>query len=131
MQFQSLNPPPHDAHSIPWGSVVLPLRTPGGACTRGPNESLYLGLDSMATAWVLFHNLDSVPVRSSLQAFWEKRRHVPVLLPHHGTVLTLRGNFSMKVWASQIEAASTGSYGVGQRMGINYQLNMERCNCPV
>jgi hypothetical protein len=35
MQFQSLNPPPHDAHSIPWGSVVLPLGTPGGVCTWG------------------------------------------------------------------------------------------------
>jgi hypothetical protein len=35
MQFQLLNPPPHDAHSIPWGSVVLLLGTPGGTCTRG------------------------------------------------------------------------------------------------
>jgi hypothetical protein len=25
----------------------------------GPNKSLYLGLDSVATAWGLFHNLDS------------------------------------------------------------------------
>jgi hypothetical protein len=61
MQFQLLNPPPHDACSIPWDSVVLPLRTPRGACTRGPNKSLYLSLDSVATAWGLFHNLDSCP----------------------------------------------------------------------
>ncbi len=78
----------------------------------------------------LFHNLDSVPVRSSLQAFWEKRRRVSVLLPHHGTALTLRGNFSMKVWAFQIEVASARSYGVVQRTGINYQLHMERYNGP-
>jgi hypothetical protein len=53
---------------------------------------------------------------------------VSVLLPHHGTALTLRGNFSMKVWASQIEAASTRSYGAGQRIGINYRLHMGRFN---
>ncbi len=69
MRFQSLNSPPHDACSIPWDSVVLPLGTPGGRAPGGPNESLYLGLDSMATAWGLFYNLDSVPVRSSLQEF--------------------------------------------------------------
>jgi hypothetical protein len=78
----------------------------------------------------LFHNLDSLLVRSSLQAFWEKRRRVSVLLPHHRTALTLRGNFSMKVWASQIEAASACSYGAGQRMGINYRLHMGRYNGP-
>jgi hypothetical protein len=62
MQFQSLSPPPHDARSIPWDSVVLPLGTPrGGHAQGGPNESLYLGLDSVATAWGLFHNLDSCP----------------------------------------------------------------------
>jgi hypothetical protein len=27
--------PPHDAHSIPWDSVVLPLGTLGGAWARG------------------------------------------------------------------------------------------------
>ncbi len=79
----------------------------------------------------LFHNLDSVPIRSSLQAFWEKRRRVSVFHPHHGTALTLRGNFSMKVWASQIEAASARNYGVGQRTGINYRLHMGRYNGPV
>jgi hypothetical protein len=131
MRFQLLNPPPHDACSIPLGSVVLPLGIPGGPAQWGPNKSLYLGLDSVATAWGLFHNLDSVPVRSSLQAFWEKRRRVSVLLPHHGTALNLRGNFSMKVWASQIEAASACSYGAGQRTGINYQLHMGRYNGPV
>ncbi len=87
----------------------------------GLNESLYLGLDSVATAWQVFHNLDSFPVRSSLQEFREKHRHVSVLLPQLGTALTLRGNFSMKVGASQIEAASALSYSVGQRMGFNYQ----------
>ena len=59
MQFQSLNSPRHDAHSIPWDSVVLPLGTPGGHAQGGPNKSLYLGLDSVALAWGLFHNLDS------------------------------------------------------------------------
>ncbi len=54
-----------------------------------------------------------------------------VLLPQHGTALTLRGNFSMKVWASQIEAASARSYGVGQRMGIKYRLHMGGYNGPV
>jgi hypothetical protein len=61
MGFQSPNPPPHDAHCIPWDSVVLPFGPPGGACTRGPNKSLYLGLDSVATAWGLFHNLEYCP----------------------------------------------------------------------
>jgi hypothetical protein len=56
---------------------------------------------------------------------------VSVLLPQHGTALTVRGNFSMKVWASQIEAASAHSYGAGQRMGIKYQLYMGRCNGPI
>ncbi len=63
----------------------------------GPNKSLYLGLDSVATAWGLFHNIDSVPVRSSLHEFWEKHRRMSVLLPQLGTALTLRGNFSVKV----------------------------------
>jgi hypothetical protein len=52
MRFQSLNPPPPDARSIPWSSLVLPLITPGGGRAEGgPNKSLYLGLDSVATAW--------------------------------------------------------------------------------
>ncbi len=33
-----LNHPPHDAGSIPWGSVVLPLGTLGRACTRGSKQ---------------------------------------------------------------------------------------------
>jgi hypothetical protein len=97
MRFQLLSSVPHDARSIPWHSVVLPLGTPRGACARGSNKFLYLGLDSVATAWGLFHNLDSVPVRSSLQEFREKCRRVSVLLPQLGTSLTLRGNFSVKV----------------------------------
>jgi hypothetical protein len=59
MQFQLLNPPPHDACSIPWDSVVLPLGTPGGRAQGGPNEYLYLGLNSVATGLGLFNNLDS------------------------------------------------------------------------
>jgi hypothetical protein len=55
---------------------------------------------------------------------------VSVLLPQRGIALTLRGNFSMKVWASQIEAASTCSYGAGQRTGFNYRLHMGRYNGP-
>ena len=35
LQFQLLTLAPYDAHSIPWDSVVLPLGTPGGVCTRG------------------------------------------------------------------------------------------------
>jgi hypothetical protein len=54
-----------------------------------------------------------------------------VLLPQHGTALTLRGNFSMKVMASHIEAASARCYGAGQRTGINYRLHMKRYNNPV
>jgi hypothetical protein len=61
MQFQLLNPPPHDTRSIPWDSVVLPLGTPGGRAQGGPNKSLYHGLDFVATACGLFHNLDSCP----------------------------------------------------------------------
>jgi hypothetical protein len=57
MQFQLLNPPPNDTCSMPWDSVVLPLGTPRGQGV--PNESMYLGSDSVATAWGLFHNLDS------------------------------------------------------------------------
>jgi hypothetical protein len=38
MCFQSLNPPPHDARSIPWDSVVLPLGTPGEVCTMGSQQ---------------------------------------------------------------------------------------------
>ncbi len=78
-------------------SSTTPWDPRGGRAQGGPNESLYLGLDSVATAWGLFHNLDSVPIRSSLQEFWEKRRRVSVLLPQLGTALTLRGRFSMKV----------------------------------
>jgi hypothetical protein len=37
----------------------------------------------------------------------------------------------MKVWASQIEAASARSYDARQRTGINYQLHMGRYNGPV
>jgi hypothetical protein len=130
MQFQSLNSPRHDAHSIPWDSVVLPLGTPGGACARG-SQRVPVSRFGLRGHPRLFHNLDSVLVRSSLQVFWEKRRRVSVFLPQHGTALTLRGNFSMKVGASQIEAASARSYGVGQRMGFNYRLHMGRYNSPV
>jgi hypothetical protein len=56
---------------------------------------------------------------------------VSVLLPQHGTALTLRGNFSGKVLASQTEAASARSYGAGQRTRIKYQLHMGRYNGPI
>ncbi len=72
-----------------------------------------------------------IPIGSLLQAFWEKHRHVSVLLPQHRTALTLRGNFSGKVLASQTEAASARSYGAGWRMGIKYRLHMGRYNSPV
>jgi hypothetical protein len=74
-------------------------------------------LGGCSTTWTL------VLIRSSLQAFWEKRRCVSVLLPG--------GNFSKKVLASQTEAASTRSYGAGQRTGSKYQSHMGRYNCPV
>ncbi len=38
-----------------------PWMTPTGACTGGSNEALWL-LDSIPTAWGLFHNLDSCPL---------------------------------------------------------------------
>ncbi len=38
-----------------------PLGPLDGHAQGGPNKSLYLGLDSVATAWGLFHNLDSCP----------------------------------------------------------------------
>ncbi len=55
------------------------------------------------------------------------------LLPQHRTALTLRGNFSVKVLASQTEAASAHSYDYDaeQRMRIKYQLHMGRYNGPV
>jgi hypothetical protein len=92
MRFQSLKPPPHDTRSIPWSSVVLPLGTLGGACTRGSQRV------PVSRFGLSDHSLGGCS--SSLQAFREKCRHVSVLLPHHSTALTLRGNFSMKVWAS-------------------------------
>jgi hypothetical protein len=106
MQFQLLNPPPHDACSIPWDSVVLPLGTPGGHAQGGPNKSLYLGLDSVATAWGLFYILDSRPCQVFIAGILEEAQTVSVLLPQHGTDLTLRGNFSVKLLASQSESAS-------------------------
>ncbi len=55
MQFQSLNSPPHDARSIPWDSVVLPLGTPGGAYTRGSQR--------VPVSWfgLCGHSLGAVP----------------------------------------------------------------------
>jgi hypothetical protein len=55
MQFQSLNPPPHDTHSMPWGSIVLPLGTPGGACTRGSQQV------SVSRFGLRGHSLGAVP----------------------------------------------------------------------
>jgi hypothetical protein len=124
------SPPWRPFHTLELSSTT-PWDPRGGMHNGVPTSPCIL----VSTQWPqlggLFHNLDSVPVRSSLQAFWEKCRRVSVLLPHHKTALTLRGNFSMKVWASQIEAASARSYSAGQRMGINYQLHMGRYNGPV
>jgi hypothetical protein len=77
----------------PIDSVVLPLGILGGACTRefqqGPVS--WFGLYG--------HSLGAVPQPRLLSPsglhcrhFWEKRRCVSVLLPQHGTTLTLRGN---------------------------------------
>ncbi len=128
MQFQSLNPPPHDARSINWGSVVLPLGTPGGGVHKGvPRRPCIL-------VWTHGHSLGAVPQ--------------PRLCPHQVFIAgisgevqmsvcspssswdssDLKGHFSMKVWVSQIEAASACSYGVGQRTGNNYRLHMGRYN---
>jgi hypothetical protein len=132
MQFQLLNPSPHDAHFIPWDSVVLPLGTPRGACTRGSQQvpASRFGLCG--------HSLGAVPQPRLLSPsclhcrhLQEKCRHVSVLLPQRGTALTLRGNFSMKVLASQTEAASARSYGAGQITEIKYQLHMGRYNGPI
>jgi hypothetical protein len=124
------SPPCRPFHTLELSSTT-PWDPRGGVHKGVPTSPCI----SVWTPWPqlggLFHSLDSVPIRSSLQAFWEKRRRVSVLLPHQGTALTLRGNFSMKVWASQIEAASVCSYGAGQRMGINYRLHMGRYNGPI
>ncbi len=55
MRFQLLNPHPHDARSIHWGSVVLPLGTPRGACTRGAQQ--------VPVSWfgLCGHSLGAVP----------------------------------------------------------------------
>jgi hypothetical protein len=77
MQFQSLNPPPHDACSIPWGSVVLPLRTPGGACTRGSQQ--------VPVSWFGLHghSLGAVPQ--------------PRLCPHQVFIAGISGEVQMCV----------------------------------
>jgi hypothetical protein len=47
---------------IPYlGTQYYPLGPLGEHTQGGPNKSLYLSLDSVATAWGLFHNLDSCP----------------------------------------------------------------------
>ncbi len=85
----------------------------------------------MATAWGLFHNLDSHPCQVFIADILEEAQMCVCSPSSTWDSLTLRGNFSMKVWASQIEAASVRSYGVGQRMGIKYRLHMGRHNNPV
>ena len=67
MQSQSLTLAPIDIHFIPWDSVVLPLGTPvggnHGGCSGGFQQApVSRFLDSVATAWGLFHNLDSCPL---------------------------------------------------------------------
>ncbi len=56
---------PHDIHSIPGDSVVLPFGTlvdnsHGGVLKEVPSVSWLL--DSVVTAWGLFNNLDSCPL---------------------------------------------------------------------
>ncbi len=105
MRFQSLNSPPHDARSIPWDSVVLPLGTPGGACARGSQR--------VHVSWfgLRGHSLGAVPQ--------PRLRPRPVFITGilgevqtcvcspsstwDSSDLTLRGNFSMKVGASQMK----------------------------
>jgi hypothetical protein len=98
MQFQLLTLAPHDIHSIPWDSVVLPFGTPvddshGGVLKGVPIRPCIsvIGLHGYSLGAVPQPRLSS-PLRSSSQAFWEKHRCVSVLLPQHKTALTRRGN---------------------------------------
>jgi hypothetical protein len=106
MQSQLITLAPVDIHSIPWDSVVLPLGTPVGGNHRGvlrgvPTSPyiLVIGLRGHSLGAIPQPRLLS-PLRSSLQAFRENRRHVSVLLSQHGTALTGRGNsfVSVRVW---------------------------------
>ncbi len=85
----------------------------------------------MATAWGAVPQPRLRPRQVFIAGITGEVQTCVFLLPHHGTALTLRGNFSMKIWTSQIEAASPRSYGAGQRTGINYQLHMGRYNSPI
>jgi hypothetical protein len=103
MQSQLLTLAPVDIHSIPWGSVLLPLGTPvagkhGGVLKRVPTSPciLVIGLRGHSLGVVPQPRLLS-PMRSSLQAFQEKCRHVSVLLSQHETALTGRGNSFVSV----------------------------------
>ncbi len=91
LRFQLLTVAPYDPHSISWDSVVLPLRTPGGACTRGSQQVrvIWCGLRDRSLGAVPQPRLLS-PSDLHCRHFWEKRRHVSILLPQHGTALTLR-----------------------------------------
>ncbi len=53
-----------------------------------------------------------------------------VLLPQHGTELTLRGNFSVKVLGSQTEAASARSYGQGKERESSTECIWEDTTAP-
>jgi hypothetical protein len=138
MQFQSLTLAPIDIHSIPWDSVVLPFGTTvddshGGVLKRVPTRPciLVIGLYGHRLGAVPQPRLLS-PLRSSSQAFQEKRRHVSVLLPSHGTALTRRGNFfvSVRVGVLIKRAAIAHCYGARQRTGNNYQLHMGDTTAP-
>ncbi len=75
------------------------------------------------------HSLGAVPQSrlSSLPGI--HCRHLGQL--RHVTPLTWRGNSLAWELGSSREAASTRSYGAGQRMGNNYLVHMRRCNSPI
>ncbi len=133
MQSQLLTLAPVDIHSIPWDSVVLPLGTPvagkhGGVLKGVPTSPciLVIGLRGHRLGAVPQPRLLS-PLRSSLQAFQEKCRHVSVLLSQHGTALTGRGSsflLALELGCFLGEAAIAHCYGMRRRTGNYYQLHM-------
>ncbi len=112
MRFQLLNPPPHDACSIPWGSVVLPLGTPRGACTWGSQQVpvSQLGLRG--------HSLGAVPQ--------------PRLRPHQVFIAGISGEAQMCVCSPSSSRDSSDLKGKLQHESLgfsdrNYQHTQLRC----
>jgi hypothetical protein len=104
---------PYDMHSLPWNSVGLPVGTPAGACSRESQQvPVSQLLDSVATAWGLFHNLDS----HSLQIFI-----AGMSVMRHRTALTWRYNsFSVIVGLLLKRSCRCTYFSAGSRMGNNY-----------